>query len=131
MNDPMSFRDAVNEIQSRDGRFAAEAFGFLMDSMEYTLRTIGQHRHVSAAELLQGLCDFARARYGVMSCTLLESWGVTTTGHIGDLVFHLVEASVLARREEDRREDFDDVFDLREVLEKGYFDGSEDRSDAM
>ena len=29
MNDPMSFRDAVNEIQSRDGRFAAEAFAYL------------------------------------------------------------------------------------------------------
>lgn len=128
MNDSAGFWGAVVRIRIRDERFASEAYGFVMDSIESTLRTFAEPRHISATELLQGMCGFAQVVYGVMSCTLLENWGVHTTADIGDIVFHLVDEGLLSRRPEDHREDFDNVFDLRNVLETGYFDRAADQS---
>jgi len=131
MNDPLSFWEAVDLIRGSDDRFEPEAYGFVMDALEHTLRSIGEQRHVSAHELLEGMCAYAHARYGVMSYTLLERWNVVTTGDIGDVVFQLVDAGVLSRQDSDSRIDFDNVFSLREVLETGYFDSSVDDADAI
>lgn len=121
MNDPRSFWDAVEEIRQRDGRFRADAYAFVMDVLEFTIRGLDVRRHVSAAELLDGMRRFAHERYGVMSLTVLESWGVHTTGDIGDIVFQLVDAGVLSRQDGDARDHFEDVFDLPAVLEQDYF----------
>jgi uncharacterized repeat protein (TIGR04138 family) len=122
VSDARGFWESVEEIRRSDDRFAVESYGFVMDGLQHTLRMIGGQRHVTAHELLGGLCSYAHERYGVMSYTLLERWGIETTGDFGDIVFQLVDAGVLAKRDEDIREAFDDVFDLREVLEHGYFE---------
>jgi uncharacterized repeat protein (TIGR04138 family) len=131
MDGPLSFWEAVDDIRSSDDRFAPEAYGFVMDALEHTLRSIGIPRHVSARELLEGMCAFARERYGVMSYTLLERWNVTSTEDIGDVVFQLVDAGVLSRQDSDSRLEFSGVFALREVLETGYFDRSAGGADAV
>lgn len=121
MSDPIDFWDAVDEIRRRDGRFGPDAYAFIMDVLEYTIRGLEERRHVSAVELLDGLRRFAHERYGVMSLTLLENWGIRTTSDIGDIVFQLVDAGVLSRQDGDDRDHFDDVFDLHTVLEQDYF----------
>ena len=122
MTDQVHFWDAVNEIRRTDGRFAPEAYGLIMDSLELAMHTIGFRRHISGEELLESLCDHAKSRYGMLAYTLLDKWGIKTTDDVGEAVFQLVEAHVLARQERDSREDFHDVFDLRERLEEDYFD---------
>ncbi len=124
MTDQIHFWDAVREIRKVDGRYAPEAYGLIMDALEVAIHNIGFRRHVSGAELLDSLCEHVINRYGVLAYTVLEQWGIKTTADVGEAVFQLVEAQVLARQETDTREDFLGVFDLRERLEESYFDGS-------
>jgi uncharacterized repeat protein (TIGR04138 family) len=117
----VNFWDAVAAIRLADGRYEEDAYAFVMDGLEFTIRTIGEKRHVSAAELLDGLCSCAKERFGLMAWTVLERWGVAQTGDVGEIVFQLIDAGVLSKTEEDERSDFDDLFDLRVVLEDQYF----------
>jgi len=43
-------------------------------------------------------------------------WGVRTTADFGNIVYNLVEAEMMSRSEEDSREDFNDVYEFREVF---------------
>lgn len=122
----MNFWDAVYEIRRHDPRFDEDAYAFVMDSLEYTIARIGERRHISAAELLRGMCDFARSRFGLMAWTVLQRWGIVSTADIGTIVFQLVESGVLSRQESDDEADFDGVVDLQRVLEDDYFDAPGD-----
>jgi uncharacterized repeat protein (TIGR04138 family) len=122
MRQDAKFWEAVKQIREKDSRFKPEAYSFVMESLDHTLRRLGEHRHVSAEELLQGLCDHAKERFGLLAHTVVESWGVTSAGDIGRVVYHLVEAGVLAKQVNDRYEDFDQDYDLKEILEERYFD---------
>ncbi len=59
-------------------------------------------------------------RYGPMARTVLEHWGIHTTEDIGDIVFAMVDFGILTKQDEDRREDFRDVFDFAEAFEQDY-----------
>ncbi len=117
-----SLRETIEAIRRTDARFAADAYVLVLDAVQEAVAMRGRPGHVHARDVVAALVRLVRARLGVMGWTVLESWGVRTTGDVGDIVFHLVEAGVLARREEDRREDFDDQLDLRHALETTYFD---------
>lgn len=129
MTEPLSFWDAVEEIRRRDGRFRPDAYAFIMDVLEYTIRGLEERRHVSAGEMLDGMCRFAHERYGVMSWTVLDNWGIRSTGDIGDIVFQLVDVGVLSRQDGDSRDHFDEVFDLHLALERDYFGDASASSD--
>ena len=51
---------------------------------------------------------------------MLEYWGIHSTDDVGELVFALVDIGVLVKRDEDRREDFEDIFDFEEVFDHEY-----------
>lgn len=119
---PVSFWDAVGRIREHDKRYSPEAYAFVMDSLDYAIRKIGKRRHVSAAELLEFSCDFARNRYGVLAFSVLRKWGVTCTGDIGSVVYRLIDEQVLAEQKGDSPSDFSGVFDLKRRLEDEYFD---------
>ena len=115
----------VDRIRAVDGRYAADAYAFVMDGLDHTVSALEERRHVTGQELLEGLCRFARGRFGMMSYDVLCAWGIRSGGVVGDIVFQLVEAGILARRDEDLREDFNTPLDLKQVLEDAYFDSSE------
>lgn len=116
------FWQAVEQIREKDPRFKPEAYALVMESLDFTIRRLGERRHVSATELLRGLCDHARERYGLLAYTVIESWGITSAKQIGGIVYQLIEAGVLARQESDRFEDFDQGWNLKDILEHNYFD---------
>lgn len=111
------FWAAVERIRAADGRFGRDAYAFVMDSLDFTMRQIGQRRHLSGAELVRGLCANARHRFGLLAYTVLARWGLTTSDDVGDIVFQLIEAGILSRQESDTRADFVDVVDFRDALE--------------
>lgn len=116
------FWDAIRKIRARDDRFSQEAYPFVMEGLEYTLQRIGERRHVSARELLDGLCLYSKERFGVLGVEVMGNWGIRDAFDIGRIVFQLVGAGILARQKSDRLEDFDIEFDLREAIEQKYFD---------
>lgn len=123
MAQDMNFWEAVKKIRARDDRFKPELYAFIMEALEYTLGKIGRRRHVSSIELLDGMCEYARQRYGLLARDVISSWGGKSGFDIGLAVFQLVEAGVLHKQETDRLEDFDVEYDLRARLEDDYFEG--------
>jgi len=111
------FWAAVERIREHDARFARDAYAFVMDSLDFTMRRVGERRHLSAEELVRGLCANARNRFGLFAYTVVEKWGLRTSDDVGDVVFQLIDAGILSRQESDSREDFDGVLDFREALD--------------
>jgi uncharacterized repeat protein (TIGR04138 family) len=122
MGQDVKFWEAVRKICQTDGRYKPEAFKFVMESLDFTLRSLEEHRHITAQELLQGMSGFAKSRYGLLAHTVLSKWGVESSSDVGRIVYHLVEAGVLKKQDSDRYEDFDNGYDLKSILEDNYFD---------
>ncbi|MFH1845765.1 MAG: Minf_1886 family protein [bacterium] len=112
----------IDTIVENRGIFRAEAYTFVLDSLELVLQQIGERRHITGEELLEGIKDHARERFGPMAKDVLNAWGVHNTLDFGRVVFHLVEAGILKRKPEDSLSDFIDKYDFTEAFEVGYFE---------
>jgi len=117
----MQFEQSVVSILKRDRRFDPQAYFFLKDALDYTLKRIaesnnGQPRHVSGPELLSGYRDFALEQFGPMASTLMKEWSIRKCQDVGDMVFHLIEEQVFGKQESDKKEDFSEVFDFEASL---------------
>lgn len=117
----MQFEQSVVSILKRDQRFDPQAYFFLKEALDFTLKRIaetngGQPRHVSGAELLAGFRDFSLDQFGPMASTLMTEWGVRKCQDVGDMVFLLIDEQVFGKQDTDRPEDFSEVFDFEEAL---------------
>ena len=122
----VNFDEAVDKIIAQDPRFARDAYHFIRESLDFTQKLIskenrGAIRHVSGQELLDGLRQFALQQYGPMAVTVLEEWGVHTCLDFGDIVFNMVENSLLAKTEKDSREDFQQGYDFTDAFRKPFW----------
>lgn len=121
----INFAETVEQICEKDLRFSSDAYHFVQEGLNYTLKSLkrgGQHahRHVSGQELLHGLREFALKEYGPMSKAVLNEWGIKTTDDIGQIVFNLVNASVLGKNETDSPNDFKNVFTFDDAFVKPF-----------
>lgn len=108
------------QLQERDPRYHAKGYLVVLSALNHVMEHLPERRHISGAELAHGLRELAVERFGVMSRTVLEHWGLHSTEDVGRIVFALVECGVLVKQEGDRIEDFRDVYDFREVFEEAY-----------
>ena len=51
-----------------------------------------------------------------MAKCVLNSWGLTRTGDFGEIVYNLIKIGQMRKTKQDRREDFDDVYDFDQAL---------------
>lgn len=121
----VQFDVAVKTITSRDRRYQSDGYHFLKDALDHTLKALRkdeliEHRHVSGPELLEGVVEYALAKFGPMAAAVLESWGIREGEDIGAIVFNLIEAGAFGRSEEDSPTDFCGVIQLQEALQAPY-----------
>jgi uncharacterized repeat protein (TIGR04138 family) len=119
------FEQSVAKAVAHDPRYTAEAYAFLKDALEFTMRGRKKVRgrdpdHVTGPELCGGVRDYAVQQYGPMVPTLFEAWGIRSTRDIGEMVFNLINAGAFTRSENDRVEDFDNLFDFKDAFEKPF-----------
>ncbi len=117
-----SFSESVDQICEKDSRFQAEAYGFLRDALEDTIkRRRKSHKEaptdVAAQDLLDGFRIYALKEFGPMASTVLDYWGVRSTADVGSLVFNLVEAQVFSKTERDTPEAFRDAYDFDDAFQ--------------
>lgn len=118
--------DPVRRLALKDGRFAPEAFVFLLESLDTAVKLAGRdaakgsERHVSGRELLEGMKLHAIKIFGPMAAHVWRSWGVRESLDWGRIVFLLVDEGLLNRQESDSIDDFSDGFDFDEVFVKNY-----------
>jgi uncharacterized repeat protein (TIGR04138 family) len=115
------FEQAITRIRSRDKRFEREAYFFLKEALDYTVQDISTQarensKHVSASQLLHGFRDLALKEFGPMAATLFNEWGIQSCGDIGDMVFLLIKEGVFGKQDNDRPEDFIEIFSFESVF---------------
>jgi uncharacterized repeat protein (TIGR04138 family) len=107
----------IESIVEDDPRYRVEAYLFVLDALNYTLRKGGAEGHVTAAELMMGIRTYALEQYGALAKSVLNHWGIRRASEFGDIVFNLIDAEVLGKRPDDKREDFDKAsFDMDSEL---------------
>jgi len=111
------FQEAVEAVSREDGRYHPEAYLFLRDSLEATIKRRKKAKkevggHVAAPELLEGFRLHALSEFGPMAMTVLEYWGVKSCDDVGQMVFNLVTAGVFGKTDEDTPESFSGGFDF-------------------
>ncbi len=125
MTDLQFADDILDRLQERNPRFDGRAYLFVMSALRHVMEKLTERRHISGAELAEGVRDLALERFGPMARTVLEHWGIHQTDDLGDIVFALVDCGILSKQDEDTPEDFEDVFDFEEAFEKSYPWGAE------
>jgi uncharacterized repeat protein (TIGR04138 family) len=106
-------------IENRPYRL--EAYEFVMRSLDRTLQALEVPRHVSGAELVDGIRVTASTEFGPLAKHVLNAWGVSSTRDFGVIVFDLVAQGILAKTDEDDLADFDDCFDFGRAFETDYY----------
>ena len=92
----------------------------VLAALHSVIHSLDEPRHISGRELADGVRRLALERFGPMARTVLAHWGICATEDVGGVVFALVEQGILVKQDEDRPEDFADVFDFEEAFELSY-----------
>ncbi|MCK4237232.1 MAG: hypothetical protein KAX38_08940 [Candidatus Krumholzibacteria bacterium] len=111
----------IERIVGFDPRFKANAYSFVMVALEQAIDSLPEPRHVSGRELLEGIRISAVKQFGPMAKEVFNFWGVHSTEDFGHIVFNLVEADLLGKTDEDKIDDFIDVYDFKKVFEEDYY----------
>ena len=122
----INFDEELEKILAKDPRFTREAYNFLREALDFTQKLMGKPakddapRHVSGQQLLEGIRDYALEQYGPMTLMVLEEWGIRRCEDFGELVFNMVENSLLAKTDKDSREDFKGGYDFENAFRKPF-----------
>ena len=79
-----------------------------------------RERHLTGQELCEAIRVYALDQFGYMAKCVLNHWGVERTRDFGEIVYNLIEIGQMRKTPEDRREDFDQVFDFEAGLRKSF-----------
>ena len=124
-------------LLKEDSRYAFDAYVFVFESLSYAQNILGMgeaavsdapeeeeseaaEQHVSGQQLCEAIRQFALEQFGYMAKNVLASWGVHNTGDFGEIVFNLIRIGQMRKTPEDRREDFEDVFDFETVFREEF-----------
>ncbi len=114
----------IIELLQHDQRYHIEAYQFVREALAYAQEILkmptrggeGEH-HITGQQLCEAIRKYALEQYGFMAKTVLNNWGVHTTGDFGEIVYNLIRIKQMKKSESDRREDFDDCYDFATAFE--------------
>jgi uncharacterized repeat protein (TIGR04138 family) len=129
-------------LLAKDRRYKLEAYALVSEAMEYAHNVLGMgseqpsepdeghldqpkaepsaERHLTGQQLCEAVRQYALEQYGYLAKTVLNSWGIYSTSDIGNIVYNLIEIGQMRKTQQDRREDFDGVFDFDEGLTQSF-----------
>jgi uncharacterized repeat protein (TIGR04138 family) len=110
--------ERIRAIVKRDPTYRVEAYCYVFEALDHTLRGLPKHRHVTGQELCRGIKDLAIDRFGPLARTVFQHWGITRTEDFGKIVFNLIEAELMGKTDSDSIEDFRDVYDFEDVFDR-------------
>lgn len=138
----------VEKLLREDRRYKLEAYAFVFEALNYAHEVLGlgaekpsevdptekrnktkareqtkakePEKHLSGQQLCEAIRLYALEQYGYMAKIVLNTWGVNNTGDFGEIVFNLIRIKQMKKTKEDRREDFDNVFDFDAGLTRSF-----------
>ncbi|MCA9050206.1 MAG: hypothetical protein KDA89_15830 [Planctomycetaceae bacterium] len=112
--------------KSRNRVFHPNAYEFVFSALRHAQEKLGrdhsaaQTGHISGAELLDGVRDLARQHFGLLAISVFTDWGIHSTEDFGRIVFELIEKGEMRKTDDDRLEDFVDVYDFHKAFVDEY-----------
>lgn len=121
MMQKIEFTEALDNIVAADKRFDRDAYLFLRDALDHTIKLRKKQRtemsrHVSGQELLDGVRQYALREFGPMVLSVFEHWGVKSCEDFGEMVFNLIRVGVFGKNENDAPEDFKSGYNFRDAF---------------
>jgi uncharacterized repeat protein (TIGR04138 family) len=114
------FCEKLEHIFQADSRFDREAYHFLRDALDFTIKARKKARetdaHVTGQQLLEGVRQYALRQYGPMAPTVFDFWGVHRCEDFGDMVFNFIRAGVFGKSETDSVDDFKGGYSFHEAF---------------
>jgi uncharacterized repeat protein (TIGR04138 family) len=136
----------IAELLRRDRRYQFDAYAFVFEALRYAQEVLGMgaaqageegddvaagsaalpprgstgeqcERHLTGQELCEAIRKYALQQYGYLAKSVLNHWGVHRTSDFGEIVFNLIDIGQMRKTPQDRREDFDAVYDFDEALQ--------------
>ena len=126
---PLRPAKSIQQVVTDVGLYPPEAYEFVQHGLAHTVRKIHGAsaeklekgcRHVSGAELCEGIRELALNRWGLLARTVLARWNVRRTVDFGNIVFAMVHAGFMQTTEQDTLDDFRDVYDFKRAFETEY-----------
>ena len=111
---------ALLDLAQKHGRYKANAYRFTLDAVHFTVQNLGETRHVTGEELLEGIRRLALERFGPMAKTVFEQWGITRTEDFGTIVFQLVDEGLLGKTDQDKMSDFARGYDFNDAFVRDF-----------
>lgn len=131
------------DLLIKDRRYKFDAYLFVFEALKFAHEELGMggtmdietmdtetmdiedeeddaSRHLSGQQLCEAIREYAHQEFGYLAQEVLRHWGVTTTGDFGEIVFNLIEIKEMRKTPEDRREDFDDVYEFDQAFSRGF-----------
>jgi uncharacterized repeat protein (TIGR04138 family) len=145
----VSFEQALEQIRARDPRYARDAYLFVREALDHTqkraLKSLRESRgsretksaeelpvrHVSGQELLEGIRVYALDQFGPMVPTVFEEWGIHACADFGEIVFNMVEIGLLAKTEQDSRDDFKNGYTFDDAFRKPFLPERKGRTEPV
>lgn len=111
-------------------RYHRNAYEFLFEALRFTQETLDrgvvmdgvdeESAHISGKELLEGVRQLAKEKYGLLTQTVFHHWGVNSTEDFGRIVFDMIERGEMRKTERDQLQDFVDIYDFHKAFNEDY-----------
>jgi len=133
------------DLLKQDHRYPKEAYFFVFEALDFAQNSLqmGQEspseplpqelrenmeiggldeetpqRHITGQNVCLAAQRYAVEQYGPLAKTVLSSLGINSTSDIGEIVYNMIRIGRMRKTAEDRREDFNDVYDFETAFEK-------------
>ncbi len=133
MQKTIDFEQGLEAIITKDTRYPREAYYFVREALDVAQKKFAKaasksakdkDAHVSGQQLLEGIRAHALEQFGPLTLMVLEEWGVRRCEDFGEIVFNMVESSLLGKTENDSRDDFKGGYDFFAAFRKPYLPAS-------
>ena len=107
----LEWKDSLLRILEKDSRYDAHAYIFMNNAVSYTVNKLSKQgrplgtRHVSGAQLIQGMLEYAVSTYMFLAPDMLRYWNLLSGRDAGNIVYNLIEEGVLSAGPNDRIEE--------------------------
>ena len=128
----------IFELLDQDKRYKLEAYQFVRDALSFAQDVLGLGKsqpqddpppleseplvepHLTGQQLCEAVRQYSIEQFGYMAQMVLNNWGIRATGDVGEIVYNLIRIGRMKKSEEDRREDFDDVYSFDTALNQTF-----------
>jgi uncharacterized repeat protein (TIGR04138 family) len=117
----IGFSEAVDRILAEDPRYHRDVYAFVRDALDFTVKQQkkgreGLPKHVTPAQLLDGVRNFALKEFGPMVPSVFGYWNINSCEDLGHIVFNMIRKEILGKNESDTIEQFRAGYDFHEAF---------------